>query len=563
MADPQVKVRFSGDASGLEQASRRASDALGKVQKSAGNSSQAMINFGRVIQDAPYGIQGVANNIDPLIQSLGGSAGLSIVTSLATSALVLFGKELFKSSNATFRAKEDLKEFTNVFGYNAKNVEQARKQLEEYHTMVSSVVEKNAEELGKVSALVDRFKESNTTRSEQIGIIKQLQKLAPDYFGKLDAESAKVRDVTTAYQLYNNEIVKTIETQIRLAELNDLIKDRLDFSRQNKDATEFINNLLASGKSLDEISKIISENFRLSNEAAQKFYNSNKFVTAEQEKQFLLQSAKIPLGVEILVQKLRKEQSILDEINNAKQKTLGFTTQEIAEEEKLRHARIFSLEELKKIQELHDIINGKLPQKKTAFTPTGQITSSLQLPGSSKEDEEKLKRTKAMLESFGKLAEKVGQQIVKGLGGAFTELFENILSGGKNAFQVFAQALGNIIKRLIATALAAAVLSAIISTIPGFGGAFGIDKVTSFGKSFKAVFSGLAGFEEGGIARGPRSGYPVMLHGTEAVVPFDKMDQFINMVGKPSGETVIEHRITGDELVVLINRTEARRGRLG
>ena len=42
---------------------------LNKFKSQTNNTTNAVINFNRVIQDAPYGILGVANNIDPLVQS--------------------------------------------------------------------------------------------------------------------------------------------------------------------------------------------------------------------------------------------------------------------------------------------------------------------------------------------------------------------------------------------------------------------------------------------------------------------------------------------------------------
>ena len=39
------------------------------LPNAAGKSAQALTNLNRVIQDAPFGIIGIANNIDPLVQS--------------------------------------------------------------------------------------------------------------------------------------------------------------------------------------------------------------------------------------------------------------------------------------------------------------------------------------------------------------------------------------------------------------------------------------------------------------------------------------------------------------
>ena len=41
----------------------------GKLGKPMGDASQSLINFSRIAQDAPYGIMGVANNLNPMVES--------------------------------------------------------------------------------------------------------------------------------------------------------------------------------------------------------------------------------------------------------------------------------------------------------------------------------------------------------------------------------------------------------------------------------------------------------------------------------------------------------------
>ena len=87
-----------------------------KLSTSTANALPALTNFGRVIQDAPFGILGVANNIDPLVTSfqslqkqtgsttkalgamlgsLAGPAGIGIGISIVTSLMISFGDEIF------------------------------------------------------------------------------------------------------------------------------------------------------------------------------------------------------------------------------------------------------------------------------------------------------------------------------------------------------------------------------------------------------------------------------------------------------------------------------------
>lgn len=94
----------------------------------AGQATQSLTNFSRVVQDAPFGIIGIANNIDPLIQSftqlrketgsakaafaalgssLLGGGGLALAVSLVTSGLVLFAQAKQKAAAESKKLKEE------------------------------------------------------------------------------------------------------------------------------------------------------------------------------------------------------------------------------------------------------------------------------------------------------------------------------------------------------------------------------------------------------------------------------------------------------------------------
>jgi len=97
MADK--KIQFVVSSTGQDQVS----NGFNKVDKAAQNmdrsmqaasggtrkNSQSMIEFGRIIQDAPYGIQGVANNVTRLAETMNVGAPLLMGISLVSSALVV------------------------------------------------------------------------------------------------------------------------------------------------------------------------------------------------------------------------------------------------------------------------------------------------------------------------------------------------------------------------------------------------------------------------------------------------------------------------------------------
>jgi hypothetical protein len=100
---------------------------------------------------------------------------------------------------------------------------------------------------------------------------------------------------------------------------------------------------------------------------------------------------------------------------------------------------------------------------------------------------------------------------------AFTSLGNAMLQG-----QDIGEALSNTFKRLIVDLTAmiarALIFKAIMAAITGGGSAIASSAGATVGKGMMAMFGGIRGFADGGIATGPKSGYPAILHGTEAIL---------------------------------------------
>jgi hypothetical protein len=104
----------------------------GQLKSGTGQANVALVNFGRVVQDAPFGLIGIANNIDPLLSSfqqlrketgsnatafkalassLSGPAGLAIAVSSITSLFIAFGPQIsnfFLGISSTEKAIQDI-----------------------------------------------------------------------------------------------------------------------------------------------------------------------------------------------------------------------------------------------------------------------------------------------------------------------------------------------------------------------------------------------------------------------------------------------------------------------
>lgn len=129
MKDEATKV-FSNFKANISTQSVAVQQAFQGIQRSSGDATQTLIGFNRVIQDAPYGIMGIANNLNPLYESfvrlknetgstsgafsamtsaLTGPAGVGIAIAAVSSLAVTFGKDMFQSADISQKKLNDLK----------------------------------------------------------------------------------------------------------------------------------------------------------------------------------------------------------------------------------------------------------------------------------------------------------------------------------------------------------------------------------------------------------------------------------------------------------------------
>lgn len=161
-----IRVKITGDASGITSASNLAVNSLGKLQKQSGASTQALINLSRVAQDAPYGFIGIANNLNPLLesfqrlraesgttgatlkalgQSLIGPGGLGLALGVVTSLMVVFSnqhkdtsKEVEAHKKVVDEAAEKEKQYQHALDAAAQSVLNKADKLRELKTQLIS-----------------------------------------------------------------------------------------------------------------------------------------------------------------------------------------------------------------------------------------------------------------------------------------------------------------------------------------------------------------------------------------------------------------------------------------
>lgn len=147
-----IKFRAEGEAQmkrildNYESGMRKAETSTAGFSKGSNQATAAMTDFSRVMQDAPYGIRGVANNLNPMFESfqrlskeaggasgafkamvasLASPAGVGIAIAAVSSGLVMFSDYLQKNKKEVKENTDALDDMSNALDkVNIKLIEQ-------------------------------------------------------------------------------------------------------------------------------------------------------------------------------------------------------------------------------------------------------------------------------------------------------------------------------------------------------------------------------------------------------------------------------------------------------
>ena len=129
--------------------------------------------------------------------------------------------------------------------------------------------------------------------------------------------------------------------------------------------------------------------------------------------------------------------------------------------------------------------------------------------------EKKAEVAKVNATEIGQLGQAIGDSLTSSMQSAFDGLIQGTMTA-KEAFASMATSMLQSVAKVIAELLTAKLLTAALGGT-SFGNFLGISEGKTGG-----IFSNggkVSGYATGGVAKGPGSGYPAILHGTEAVVP--------------------------------------------
>jgi hypothetical protein len=184
----------------------KAATSLQRLPQSSGQATFALLNLGRVVQDAPFGFLGIANNLNPLLESfqrlratsgttggalkalgssLLGAGGIGFALSAVSSLLVVFGDRLFGAGKKAEDAAFKLKSSFDIIGESTAGVDG---------------------DIARVEALVAAFKDTSSFEKQK-RILTELKGINESYFGALEAGKVTFQQIAAAANEYTNALI--------------------------------------------------------------------------------------------------------------------------------------------------------------------------------------------------------------------------------------------------------------------------------------------------------------------------------------------------------------------
>lgn len=533
---------FTNNFQKLPQVVNNTETALKKLPNASNAATLSLVNLGRVVQDAPFGFLGIANNLNPLLESfqrlkattgttggalsalgksLVGAGGLGIAVSVVSSLLIVFGDRLFGASKKSDEAKKSL-ESLNL------ELESSKQRVDDLGNSLQLL-----NQLGAINIKIFGLSQVLDLQGQYVSNQEEI--------GRIDAEVAKAQSLYSKAVVLNqkqaNEESKKAEDRA-LENLRNAQKKRQEFADKGRVIAREI-----------ELQKV--EDFKKALDEQQKAYEKWVAEQISKGKAYAAELKKIGAIVpdftpfDTQAEALQKALKVIREFNTATLKfeiPVDFIISEPPEEV------------ISNSKSLYNRTGGVLGQEFVdGFREAAGPTDFTLIDAVAEE-----KKLKGLQQGFIKIGEGIGQFVTPAI-----DAMVNAIGEGKNAFQAFGQAVGQILLGVIKKLIQAAVLALIISAISG-GSANAAKGGLSFAQAFKGAFGG---FRAGGGPVSAGTGYVVGENGPEyfvpntggTIIPNGGGGSFAGAMGNGMGKVVFE--IQGNKLVgVLANasRSQAR-----
>jgi len=409
----------------------------------------------------------------------------------------------------------------------------------------------------EVGRLTDILKDENTTLEDKERALQDLNDIAPEYYGHLDAAAIDVKALTSATEDYIDTLLTQAKVQAAQETLVDLMKEQLDLQKQYKELTgtkavvKSVFSAIMPSVGLDQsadLTKVLLRSKSIAEDisAVINVVNTGKKKLDETSKESITtteEEINISNDLLILIEKLEKAQSKLHDAEPDYDKAVKSTTSLTLATKDL----VFEAE------------------KVALMAPS--ISSSI----------EEMFPTKPLSEFSGELGRLGENMNFLGLGtipdleealGSMAVQLGNNLAQGAESFKEYATAVKGMMKDVIGALISKGIAAAVSNAMEGMaafpGSAFVIPIIAgaAAGIARTAFNSLIPEFAAGGLVTGPTTaligeGSGTSMANPEVVAPLDKLKQYM---GGGSNVTVTG-RLVGNDIYLSNERTKFNRNR--
>jgi len=532
-----------------------------QLGKPIGDASQSLINFSRIAQDAPYGIMGIANNLNPMVESfqrlakteggtkkalqamisgLAGPAGIGVAIGVVSSLAVTFSKEISEFFKGPTAELEKFKEELN-------------KVAQEIYKLIGQEQTKRT----KGILLVELITGGNKTQREEA--LKQLKKLYGDskaiQDAKLGSDKAFYTTLVNQAAMQNSAVANEKNNTAQLDKLNEQ-KIQNDKKRnaelQKLDRGEGLGFFKAGKgayqKRIDELKLEVNTQYDILGNEIQNNIDRLKINTAKQLAEITLTPT--PDSVK------KKGEKTIDALEEfRKEQEFELHKQYL---DRLKYKQLFEQLDASPIltygtkEAIQDRKENRKERVKDVTAKDNSVGEFLAKDAAKRAREYQIEddKVKGLAKSYENFANMLASDVTNGLMNVFTALEE-----GKNPLDAIGQMFLNIAKNIAAAIIQATIFQAILTAFPELRAVFKASGVltSAFGYSGPRA--------TGGITNGPSMAL-VGEAGPEAIMPLSKLSNFLNTSfnagamssgGTGNGSQFV---LRGQDLLLSINRAQ-------
>jgi hypothetical protein len=532
---------------------------IGETGKPVGDATQSLVNFSRIAQDAPYGIIGIANNLNPMLESfqrlakteggtkkalsamidgLAGPAGLGVVLGIVSSLAVVFSKQIGEAFTGSTDKVKELREELKKLNDDVYKITGAAQTSQILGGTLAGIISNKSVDINtRKNALKELKKLYGENKQIQDLDVKNIDNYTQSYLSSLNNLAAVQKDAIGKEKNYIDALTAANAAYKKLIDERDKQKDKqlattkqLEMgitteSLKAKIDAQYVKPLKEAKKDIDNASAALNRTI----------LDLLKFDTPETIKK---------------VGATKKQKKIKSPVKLISDGVYDASLEEQAREQ------LSKMPFVSKIPEAANIGNGTLfgmfDEKMNAKIKTTKNELS-----------DFLKETKDGFKQANNEAYQFASQMSGGITNSLQSAFDALING-ENVFEALSKSVLQFAEDLAFAILRAEILAAIQGTIAVSGA--GVAGAAAGGSGFFNILMNLLGLgvtknAAGGVTNGPSLGL-IGEAGPEAIMPLSKLSSFLNTSfnagamssgGSSNGGQFV---LRGQDLLLAVNRSQ-------